>query len=351
MSQVTLRALRKSFGANAIIPNIDLDVPAGKLTVLLGPSGCGKSTLLRLITGLETPDSGTIWLGERDITGLAPRERNMAMVFQNYALYPHLTVRENLAFPLQVARVDRRMIDDKVAATADLLGIKPLLDRLPRTLSGGERQRTAVGRAIIRDPVLFLFDEPLSNLDFQLRNQMRGELRSLQQRLGKTAIYVTHDQTEAMTMADQLVVLNKGEIMQIGAPEEIYDRPANLFVAGFIGSPPLNKLQVKAAAKKLSTIPDGIELIPNIDIADGEYTLGVRPDHLLAAGAEANIPLLVERIEYHGAASYALGRIGGQFVMARLGCDASLSAKSVAVALNPKHIHLFDQRQQRVETD
>ncbi len=341
MSQVEIRGLVKQFGANVVIPSLDLSIPPGQLTVLLGPSGCGKSTLLRLIAGLETPDEGSIWIGGVDATAQEPRDRNIAMVFQNYALYPHLSVRENLAFPLEVAKVDKAEIGRRVGATADLLAITPLLDRLPRTLSGGERQRTAVGRAIIRDPRLFLFDEPLSNLDFQLRNQMRGELRALQQRLGKTAIYVTHDQTEAMTMADLLVVLNKGVIMQIGSPTEIYERPANRFVAGFIGSPPMNFLKVSVEAGRAQIAGAQASSIEQ-PLANGQYLLGVRPDHLIVRSGGA-LELAVERVEYHGAVSYAIGRIGEAEAMARVESDESAEAGAVAnVAIEKGKIHFFD---------
>ncbi len=341
MSQVDLRGLVKHFGVNVVIPRLELSIPSGLLTVLLGPSGCGKSTLLRLIAGLESPDEGSIWIGGVDATAQEPRDRNIAMVFQNYALYPHLSVRENLSFPLEVAKVDKAEIARRVAATADLLAITPLLDRLPRTLSGGERQRTAVGRAIIRDPRLFLFDEPLSNLDFQLRNQMRGELRALQQRLGKTAIYVTHDQTEAMTMADLLVVLNKGVIMQIGSPTEIYERPANRFVAGFIGSPPMNLLQARVESGRVEIAGEQAFSVEQ-PIANGQYLLGVRPDHLIVRPSGA-LKLAVERIEYHGAVSYAIGRIGETEAMARVETDESAEAGAVAnVAIEKGKMHFFE---------
>lgn len=342
MSQVELRAIVKRFGDNVVIPRLDLSIPAGKLTVLLGPSGCGKSTLLRIIAGLESPDEGAVWIEGRDATAHEPRDRNIAMVFQNYALYPHLTVRENLAFPLKVAKLAKGEIDRRVTATAELLEITPLLDRLPRTLSGGERQRTAVGRAIIRDPRLFLFDEPLSNLDFQLRNQMRGELRALQQRLGKTAIYVTHDQTEAMTMADQLVVLSKGEIMQIGTPDEVFDRPANQFVAGFIGSPPMNFLAVSVHGGQVRTANEVVGA--NAAITEGEYILGIRPDHLAAGSESSSWMMTVSRIEYHGAVSYAIGSAGGATLMARLlpRSSAGIGSKLGLSFESPKG-HFFDR--------
>lgn len=348
MSQVELRGIVKHFGDNVVIPKLDLVIPSGRLTVLLGPSGCGKSTLLRIIAGLESPDQGEIWIDNVDTTPREPRDRNIAMVFQNYALYPHLSVRENLAFPLKVAKVGKPEIAARVTATAELLAITPLLDRLPRTLSGGERQRTAVGRAIIRDPRLFLFDEPLSNLDFQLRNQMRGELRALQQRLGKTAIYVTHDQTEAMTMADQLVVLNKGVIMQTGTPEQIYDRPANQFVAGFIGSPPMNFLTARVLSETARTTA-GEAICAAPGLADGEYLLGIRPDNVKVSRS-GSFSLAVERVEYHGSVSYAIGQAGGSALMAILthGDEFTAGAKT-ALEVDAARVLFFNpQTKQRV---
>lgn len=342
MSKIEIRSLVKRFGQNEVIPPLDLTIPDKALTVLLGPSGCGKSTLLRLIAGLELPDSGTILLDGNDITFTEPRTRDMAMVFQNYALYPHLTIRDNLAFPLKVATIDKATIATKVAETAELLGLTPLLDRYPRTLSGGERQRTAVGRAIIRNPRLFLFDEPLSNLDFQLRNQMRGELRSIQQRLGKTAIYVTHDQTEAMTMADMLVVLNKGRIMQIGTPTEVYQRPANLFVAKFIGSPPMNIIDSVIESGTAYTKNPRLA-ITKLDIRDGSYQLGIRPDQLTADVDGEGPRIIVDRFEFHGSSSYVFGELAGQAIMARAQEDRSLrSGQIVSLSLDQKDIHAFD---------
>ena len=318
MSRVELKDIVKSFDGNPVIPRLNLDIESGKLTVLLGPSGCGKSTLLRLIAGLEYPDEGKILLDGEDITTLESRRRNIAMVFQNYALYPHLTVRENLAFPLQVAKADKPRIDREVTATAELLGLTSMLDRYPKTLSGGERQRTAVGRAIIRDPRLFLLDEPLSNLDFQLRNQMRGEIKSLQRRLGKTMIYVTHDQTEAMTMADTLVVLEKGKIMQQGTPDEVYHRPANVFTARFIGSPPINILRgkVQDGLLLLDSVPASV---CHVDLGDGDYLVGIRPDDLTVGDDSSPATMAIERVEFHGAVTYLYGLLGVHSVIARGG--------------------------------
>ena len=341
MSRVELKDIVKSFAGNPVIPCLNLEIESGKLTVLLGPSGCGKSTLLRLIAGLEYPDAGKIILDGEDITTLESRRRNIAMVFQNYALYPHLTVRENLAFPLQVAKADKVRIDREVAATAELLGLSSMLARYPKTLSGGERQRTAVGRAIIRNPRLFLLDEPLSNLDFQLRNQMRGEIKSLQRRLGKTMIYVTHDQTEAMTMADTLVVLEKGKIMQQGTPDEVYHRPANVFTARFIGSPPINILRgsVRRGELRLESLSSPI---CHVTMPDDDYLIGIRPDDLIASPESAGVSMTIERVEFHGATTYLYGRFGEQAIVAH-GPDRRRFevGETIRVAFTPEAVHFF----------
>jgi ABC-type sugar transport system ATPase subunit len=346
VSRVELKDIVKSFDGNPVIPRLNLEIESGKLTVLLGPSGCGKSTLLRLIAGLEYPDEGKILVDGEDITTLESRRRNIAMVFQNYALYPHLTVRENLAFPLQVAKADKPRIDREVTATAELLGLTSMLDRYPKTLSGGERQRTAVGRAIIRDPRLFLLDEPLSNLDFQLRNQMRGEIKSLQRRLGKTMIYVTHDQTEAMTMADTLVVLEKGKIMQQGTPHEVYHRPANVFTARFIGSPPINILRGSVRTGELY-IDSVSSPICRVTMPDGDYLIGVRPDDLVASSDNTVVNMTIDRVEFHGATTYLYGRIGEQGIVARgdktVGQALSgLDGTTATVSISKEALHFFD---------
>ncbi|MDO8377275.1 MAG: sn-glycerol-3-phosphate ABC transporter ATP-binding protein UgpC, partial [Aquabacterium sp.] len=242
MASVTIQAVKKNFGEVPILHGVDIDIPDGSFTVLVGPSGCGKSTLLRMIAGLEQISGGEIRIGERRVNDLLPKERDIAMVFQNYALYPHMTVRENMAFSLQLAKQDKATINGKVGCAAEILALTPLLDRYPRQLSGGQRQRVAMGRAIVRDPKVFLFDEPLSNLDAKLRVAMRAEIKALHQRLKTTTVYVTHDQIEAMTMADKIVVMHDGIVEQMGTPLELYDRPDNQFVAGFIGSPAMNFL-------------------------------------------------------------------------------------------------------------
>jgi multiple sugar transport system ATP-binding protein len=347
VSRVELKDIVKSFDGNPVIPRLNLEIESGKLTVLLGPSGCGKSTLLRLIAGLEYPDEGQILVDGEDITTLESRRRNIAMVFQNYALYPHLTVRENLAFPLQVAKADKLRIDREVTTTAELLGLTGMLDRYPKTLSGGERQRTAVGRAIIRDPRLFLLDEPLSNLDFQLRNQMRGEIKSLQRRLGKTMIYVTHDQTEAMTMADTLVVLEKGKIMQQGTPDEVYHRPANVFTARFIGSPPINILRGSMRNGELH-IESISSPICRVTMPDGDYLIGIRPDDLVASSDNAGVSITIDRVEFHGATTYLYGRLGEQEIVAR-GTDRRHFevGETIRVVFTPEVLHFFDRETQQ----
>ena len=282
MSKVVLSGIRKSFGAVDVIKGIDLTVEAGEFCVFVGPSGCGKSTLLRIISGLEMQTDGRLEIGGRDVGGLEPSERGIAMVFQSYALYPHLTVRENIGFGLSLAKLPKAEIAAKVQAAAEALQLTHLLDRKPKALSGGQRQRVAIGRAIVRDPKVFLFDEPLSNLDAALRTQMRMELTELHARLGATMIYVTHDQVEAMTMADKIVVLNGGTIEQVGTPMELYDHPATPFVAGFIGSPKMNLLTGDAAR------------------AFGCGTYGIRPEHL-ALSADGLWQGTVRHVERLGA--------------------------------------------------
>jgi multiple sugar transport system ATP-binding protein len=266
MGSIRLEGVSKTFGNVSVIPSVDLDVKEGSFVVFVGPSGCGKSTLLRLIAGLEDVTAGRIFIDGVNVADAPASKRGLSMVFQSYALYPHMSVRGNIAFPLKMAGAPKAEIDRKVAHAADLLNLKPYLDRKPRQLSGGQRQRVAIGRAIVREPKAFLFDEPLSNLDAALRVQMRIEITRLQKSLGTTTIYVTHDQVEAMTMADEIVVLNAGNVEQVGSPMELYERPDNVFVAGFIGSPKMNLLSGKTAAPY------------------GAHTIGIRPEHLHVAG-------------------------------------------------------------------
>src|SRR5579883_1244304 len=274
MASVELRSVRKSFGATEIIHGVSIDIGDGEFVVLVGPSGCGKSTLLRMIAGLEEITGGQIAIGGRVVNTLPPKSRDIAMVFQNYALYPHMSVFDNMAFSLKLAKMPRAEIEAKVRRAAEILGLVAYLDRYPRQLSGGQRQRVAMGRAIVRDPQVFLFDEPLSNLDAKLRVQMRSEIKELHQRLRSTSIYVTHDQIEAMTMADRIVVMHDGRVEQIGTPLELYDNPANQFVAGFIGSPAMNFLNGRlarngGAAKFVAESGDSIALPAGVAGADG----------------------------------------------------------------------------------
>jgi multiple sugar transport system ATP-binding protein len=310
MAQVTIRGVRKTFGAVDVIHGVDLDIADGEFVVLVGPSGCGKSTLLRMIAGLETISAGTIQIGERVVNHLPPAQRDIAMVFQNYALYPHMTVADNMAFALKLRKTDQKTVDDRVQKAAEILGLKPYLTRYPRQLSGGQRQRVAMGRAIVRDPQVFLFDEPLSNLDAKLRVQMRTEIKELHQRLKTTTIFVTHDQIEAMTMADRIVVMHDGIIEQIGTPLELYDSPRNLFVAGFIGSPAMNFL--KGAAKGDGSIDVGGTRLPvagKHSVADGQPVVyGIRPEHLELAND--GFPAKIAVVEPTGSETMVVVRMG-----------------------------------------
>ena len=314
--RVRFERVTKRFGAHHAADGVDLDVESGECLVLLGPSGCGKTTLLRLLAGLEPLDSGEIWIGDRRVDQLEPARRDVAMVFQNYALYPHMTVRENMAFSLALAKQSKDMIETKVARAAEILALGALLDRYPRQLSGGQRQRVAMGRAIVRDPQVFLFDEPLSNLDAKLRVAMRSEIKELHQRLKTTSIYVTHDQIEAMTMGDKIVVMRDGRIEQTGSPLQLYDHPANQFVAGFIGSPAMNFLPGtlrRTGATSHIELNDGTQLDapPRSGGADGQpIVLGTRPEHLTLASS-GGIPAKVVVMEPTGMDTFVACRHEG----------------------------------------
>jgi sn-glycerol 3-phosphate transport system ATP-binding protein/multiple sugar transport system ATP-binding protein len=314
MAQVQLDNIEKSYGAVTAVETVDLDVADGEFVVLLGPSGCGKSTTLRMVAGLETVSSGMIRIGGRDVTRVDPKDRGVAMVFQNYALYPHKTVAENMGMALKMRGDSRAEIDRRVGDVAEMLGLGALLHRRPAALSGGQRQRVAIGRAIVRTPEVFLFDEPLSNLDAKLRVRTRGELQRLHERLGITSLYVTHDQIEAMTLADRIVIMNEGRIAQIGTPSEVYARPENLFVADFIGSPAMNLIEIAPNAG-----PEPFDL-PAVGLARAPVVIGVRPERLhlaapgQAAGAEAwSLPgriTLVELLGAEGLVTVEIGRRG-----------------------------------------
>jgi multiple sugar transport system ATP-binding protein len=350
MAQVTIRGVRKTFGAVDVIHGVDLDIVDGEFVVLVGPSGCGKSTLLRMIAGLETISGGTIQIGDRVVNHLPPAQRDIAMVFQNYALYPHMTVADNMAFALKLRKTDQKTVDDRVNRAAEILGLKPYLTRYPRQLSGGQRQRVAMGRAIVRDPQVFLFDEPLSNLDAKLRVQMRTEIKELHQRLKTTTIFVTHDQIEAMTMADRIVVMHDGIIEQIGTPLELYDSPRNLFVAGFIGSPAMNFL--KGAAKGDGSVEVGGTRLPvagKHSVADGQPVVyGIRPEHLELA--QDGFPAKIAVVEPTGSETMVVVRMGEEEVVA-LFRERHQFAPGQTVHLRPRveQVHLFDgQSGQRV---
>ncbi|ONN63846.1 ABC transporter ATP-binding protein [Herbaspirillum sp. VT-16-41] len=318
MASVQIRAVKKQFGSTQIIRGVDIDIADGEFTVLVGPSGCGKSTLLRMLAGLEEITGGEILIGGTVVNNVQPKDRDIAMVFQNYALYPHMTVRDNMAFSLTLARKDKSFVDERVKKAADILGLNQLLDRYPRQLSGGQRQRVAMGRAIVRDPQVFLFDEPLSNLDAKLRVQMRTEIKELHQRLKTTSIYVTHDQIEAMTMADQIVVMRDGLVEQRGRPLDLYDHPANLFVAGFIGSPAMNFIPAtlrKTGGAAEVEFADGTRVPAPYGSAlqgsDGQkVTYGVRPEHLSIGGAGQGIATKVIVVEPTGADTEVFSRFG-----------------------------------------
>ncbi len=306
MANVALEHVSKSYGVVEVIEDLNLTIDDGAFTVFVGPSGCGKSTLLRMIAGLEPITKGELKIDGQRMNDADPIERGVAMVFQNYALYPHMTVEQNVGFSLRMAGVPKAEIADRVAAAARTLQIEPLLKRKPGQLSGGQRQRVAIGRAIVRDPEVFLFDEPLSNLDAELRVSMRVEIAKLHNKLGSTMIYVTHDQTEAMTLADKIVVMRDGKIEQAGTPEELYDNPDNLFVAGFIGSPRMNFLKAALGANGVTLAAGGV--VPTLGLpSSGEVLLGVRPEHFVLDGGDAQVDVTVDVVENLGGTRYLYG--------------------------------------------
>ncbi len=342
MAEVTLSSVRKSYGALDIIHGVDLGIEDGEFVVLVGPSGCGKSTLLRMVAGLESITSGTISIGSRVVNDLDPKDRDIAMVFQNYALYPHMTVATNMGFSLEHRGGSKQEIAERVKWAADILGLTHLLERYPRQLSGGQRQRVAMGRAIVRSPQVFLFDEPLSNLDAKLRVVMRGEIKSLHQKLKTTTIYVTHDQVEAMTMADKIVVLNAGRVEQIGAPLDLYDKPANRFVAGFIGSPAMNFIPGRITREGLA-VDNALLPLPEAALRhDGRNVVyGVRPEHFLLSdeGNEARVVL----VEPMGSETQVTMKLGDMQTIAVF--RERIAAKpgdAIHVRPDIDAIHLFD---------
>ncbi len=347
MAPVALRDVRKSFGQVEVIHGVNVDITDGEFVILVGPSGCGKSTLLRMIAGLEQISMGDILIGERVVNNVPPKERDIAMVFQNYALYPHMTVADNMGFSLKLRRIEKRVIEERVKKAADILGLEPYLARYPRQLSGGQRQRVAMGRAIVRDPQVFLFDEPLSNLDAKLRVAMRTEIKELHQRLRTTTVYVTHDQIEAMTMADKIVVMHDGEVEQVGAPLDLYDTPRNIFVAGFIGSPAMNFLEgkiVKNSGLWFETA-NGRRLPVSPDTAAREgqaVTYGIRPEHLAVRDDGTEVEVVV--VEPTGAEVQIFARLDGQQITAVLRERLMLRpGEKVNLAPDITHVHLFDK--------
>ncbi|MEN7531135.1 MULTISPECIES: sn-glycerol-3-phosphate import ATP-binding protein UgpC [unclassified Cupriavidus] len=366
MAKLSLRNVQKTYpGGTQVVHGIDMEIADGEFIVIVGPSGCGKSTLLRMVAGLETISGGEVHIGEKVVNDLEPAARDIAMVFQNYALYPHMSVYDNMAYGLKIRGMAKAEIAQRVNHAAGILELAPLLERKPRALSGGQRQRVAMGRAIVREPSVFLFDEPLSNLDAKLRVQMRLELKELHRRLRTTSLYVTHDQVEAMTLADRMMVLNGGRVEQIGTPLDVYAKPASTFVASFIGSPPMNLVPVaregagqggearmrvvpkegQAGSATLGHLPMGLHL-------PGEALLGLRPEHVEpCATHEAIAEVDVRVVEALGADSYAYGTLGGQPIVVRLDTHMPVRAgDKLPITASAEHLHFFDtQSGKRIE--
>ncbi len=350
MASIEIRNVTKAYGNMPVLHGVSIDISDGEFVILVGPSGCGKSTLLRMIAGLESISSGDIVIGNAVVNDLPPKKRDIAMVFQSYALYPHMTVEQNMGFSLKLAKRPKSEIDAKVADAAEILGLKPLLHRRPAQLSGGQRQRVAMGRAIVRDPQVFLFDEPLSNLDAQLRVQMRTEIKSLHQRLKTTTVYVTHDQVEAMTMADRIVVMSNGNVEQVGTPLDLFDNPANLFVARFIGSPSMNlvpgRITLDAGGPRFAADKLSLALPARFaGHADRSIVLGIRPENL-AVVAEANptsFSATVDVVEPTGNETLLNIRVGDQHLLL-LSRDRLLleAGQTISVAPALEQVHLFD---------
>ncbi|HTP83788.1 MAG TPA: sn-glycerol-3-phosphate import ATP-binding protein UgpC [Alphaproteobacteria bacterium] len=348
MAGVALRGVTKSYAGHQAIHGVDLAITDGEFIVVVGPSGCGKSTLLRMVAGLETITGGEISIGERVVNRLEPKDRDIAMVFQNYALYPHMSVYDNMAYGLKIRGMARSEIEARVRKAADILQLGDFLERKPRQLSGGQRQRVAMGRAIVREPAVFLFDEPLSNLDAKLRVQMRIEIKKLHASLGVTSIYVTHDQVEAMTLADRLVVMNAGRAEQIGTPIEVYTRPATTFVAGFIGSPAMNMLPARRGSTgRFLDLPGGVRLDLPVPLSgeDGQtVTVGIRPEHVAPDPAGA-FRLVVDLVEALGTDTVVHGHLApeNQTFTVRLPGNAQVAeGDALPLSVAPEHVHLFD---------
>ena len=345
MANITLKNVKKSYGNNAVVHGVDVDIADGEFIVIVGPSGCGKSTLLRMIAGLEEITDGEVSIGGKVVNKLEPKDRDIAMVFQNYALYPHMSVYDNMAYGLRIRKLSDADIETRVQKAAKILELGALLQRKPRELSGGQRQRVAMGRAIVREPAVFLFDEPLSNLDAKLRVQMRLEIQKLHRSLGTTSVYVTHDQVEAMTLAERMIVMNAGRTEQIGAPAEVYQRPATQFVAGFIGSPAMNFLRGRADAGGLA-LADGVLLAVPVPpaLAGREVVLGIRPEHLaVCAPGEALFTLQTEMREMLGADTLVHGLFGKELLVARLSAtEHPAPGQALPLRALPGCLHWFD---------
>ncbi len=366
MASLTVRNLRKNFGVVEVLKGVDIEAQTGEFIALVGPSGCGKSTLLAMIAGLETVTSGEIWIGDRMVNSVAPKDRDIAMVFQSYALYPTMTVRENMAFGMESRGISKDVQKDTIARVAALLQIEPLLARKPGQLSGGQRQRVAMGRALVRDPALFLFDEPLSNLDAKLRVDMRTEIKKLHQRVGKTTVYVTHDQVEAMTLASRIAVMHQGQVQQFDEPDAIYNRPANIFVAGFMGSPSMNFIQAEitsangAPAVTFPLAGGGSASLPLYNGAaqratDRKVVLGIRPEHLsrqspatVSKPGMATMTAPVEVVEPTGAETMAVLKFGDLEVVGRFSPDeAPKTGENMPLAVDMSRACLFDPSTQK----
>tara|TARA_B100000085_G_C18510113_1_gene499269 strand:+ start:71 stop:1150 length:1080 start_codon:yes stop_codon:yes gene_type:complete len=352
VAELSLTNIHKSFGDTKVIHGVDLEVEAGEFTVFVGPSGCGKSTLLRMIAGLESVTNGSVAIGGAEVTHSDPSDRGVTMVFQSYALYPHMSVYDNMAFSLKMNGAGAAEIDSRVRKAADILGLHDLLERKPKALSGGQRQRVAIGRSIVREPKIFLFDEPLSNLDAELRVQMRLEIAKLHQDLGATMIYVTHDQVEAMTLADKIVILRDGLIEQVGAPQTLYADPDNMFVGGFIGSPKMNFLEGRITGQTGASAKVALDGYPDIELTlargrtheGGErVAVGIRPEHVSSTG-KTRLPVRIDVVENLGSTSfaYATTRNGGSLIIELESADQVKAGHEADIGFDPKSAFLFD---------
>ncbi len=343
MAEIELRSVVKKYGALTVVHDFNLKIEDGEFVVFLGPSGCGKSTTLRMIAGLEDISGGTVRIGNRDVTHLEPKDRNIAMVFQNYALYPHKTIYENMAFGLRLAKLPKQEIEKRVAEAAKMLDLQELLGRKPKQLSGGQMQRVALGRALVRNPDVFLLDEPLSNLDAKLRVRMREEIAALHQRIGTSMIYVTHDQVEAMTMADRIVIMKGGVVQQVGAPLRVYDKPANVFVASFIGSPEMNLFEGRVGGSDAVVQEMRIPLGRNPRLTDGvEITVGFRPEHVQVG--EGDLKFTVNLVEQLGVQTLCSGTCNGLFMRIMIERRDDLKKGDVlSFAIPEGKLHLFDK--------